>query len=35
MAEIADANDPARYAYLAEGNARQARKRVASKRLSG
>lgn len=31
MADIADANDPDRYAYLAEGNARQARKRVAAK----
>lgn len=30
MADIADPNDPARYAYLAEGNARQARKRVAT-----
>jgi 8-oxo-dGTP pyrophosphatase MutT (NUDIX family) len=33
MADIADPNDPARYAYLAEGNARQARKRVATKVL--
>lgn len=31
MADIADSNDPDRYAYLAEGNARQARKRVATK----
>jgi ADP-ribose pyrophosphatase YjhB (NUDIX family) len=31
MADISDPNDPARYAYLAEGNARQARKRVATK----
>jgi 8-oxo-dGTP pyrophosphatase MutT (NUDIX family) len=31
MADIGDPNDPARYAYLAEGNARQARKRVATK----
>lgn len=30
MADIADTNDPDRYAYLAEGNARQARKRVAT-----
>lgn len=33
MADIADPNDPERYAYLAEGNARQARKRVATKVL--
>jgi 8-oxo-dGTP pyrophosphatase MutT (NUDIX family) len=33
MADTADPNDPARYAYLAEGNARQARKRVATKVL--
>lgn len=33
MADIADQNDPARIAYLAEGNARQARKRVAAKAL--
>lgn len=33
MADIADPNDPAHYAYLAEGNARQARKRVAAKVL--
>lgn len=33
MADISDPNDPARYAYLAEGNARQARKRVATKVL--
>jgi 8-oxo-dGTP pyrophosphatase MutT (NUDIX family) len=30
MADITDPNDPARFAYLAEGNARQARKRVAT-----
>lgn len=30
MADITDPNDPARRAYLAEGNARQARKRVAT-----
>lgn len=30
MAGVMDANDPERFAYLAEGNARQARKRVAS-----
>jgi 8-oxo-dGTP pyrophosphatase MutT (NUDIX family) len=30
MADLTDPNDPARYAYLAEGNARQARKRVAT-----
>lgn len=29
MADLTDSNDPARYAYLAEGNATQARKRVA------
>ncbi|HET6950121.1 MAG TPA: NUDIX hydrolase, partial [Acidimicrobiales bacterium] len=33
MAGITDPNDPGRYAYLAEGNARQARKRVAAKVL--
>lgn len=30
MADVTDPDDPARYAYLAEGNARQARKRVAA-----
>lgn len=30
MADLNDPDDPARYAYLAEGNARQARKRVAT-----
>jgi 8-oxo-dGTP pyrophosphatase MutT (NUDIX family) len=30
MADITDPNDPERWAYLAEGNARQARKRVAT-----
>jgi ADP-ribose pyrophosphatase YjhB (NUDIX family) len=33
MADITNPNDPERYAYLAEGNARQARKRVATKVL--
>jgi ADP-ribose pyrophosphatase YjhB (NUDIX family) len=30
MADVTDPNDPIRYAYLAEGNATQARKRVAA-----
>lgn len=30
MADVTDPNDPERYAYLAEGNATQARKRVAA-----
>jgi ADP-ribose pyrophosphatase YjhB (NUDIX family) len=33
MAELGDPDDPERRAYLAEGNARQARKRVATKVL--